>query len=326
MILKFIRNLVACSINHYPGVSHRKFGFQTNLNERHEFDTVHEAIEPNRTNKTYSNWQESNALNSNEFDWVRSFNEVELFTKTHEWDKIVQLIQRWNSQGDLIEVLVPFTVFPYSDLTLNTDYFLWKVYQGKILTLQVWKPKSSWTMTVRFCSRYPLGHRTHKNTHMKKVLCSPLPFACMHSSSKMGTRWNKTKPGDASGVSHRTVGFPALSNERHWTKWNSLQKITNGTKSFNWSIVETAKAICRFGSFYCCISLFWVNSRYCEKCTKEKYQLFKSGSLNHLELWLFHFLVDFLSDIELTSTHTLEKSSVFAFVGWLHWTLPFEKV
>ena len=33
-------------------------------------------------------------------------------------------------------------------------------------------------MTVRFCSRYPLGHRTHKNTHMKKVLCSPLPFAC----------------------------------------------------------------------------------------------------------------------------------------------------
>ena len=76
------------------------------------------------------------------------------------------------------EVLVPFTVFPYSELTLNTDYFLWKVYQGKILTLQVWKPKSSWTMTVRFCSRYPLGHRTHKNTHMKKVLCSPLPFAC----------------------------------------------------------------------------------------------------------------------------------------------------
>ena len=33
-------------------------------------------------------------------------------------------------------------------------------------------------MTVRFCSRYPLGHRTHKNILMKKVLCSPLPFAC----------------------------------------------------------------------------------------------------------------------------------------------------
>ena len=55
VILKFIRNLVACSINHYLGVSHRTFGFQTLLNERHEFDTVHEAIEPNGTNKKYSN-------------------------------------------------------------------------------------------------------------------------------------------------------------------------------------------------------------------------------------------------------------------------------
>ena len=66
----------------------------------------------------------------------------------------------------LFEVLVPFiTVFPYSELTLSTDYSLQKVYQGKILTLQFWKPKSSWTMTVRFCSRYHFGHRTHKNTH-----------------------------------------------------------------------------------------------------------------------------------------------------------------
>ena len=219
---------------------------------------------------------------------------------------------------------------------VNSKYWLFPVKsvpRKNIITLQVWKTKSSWTMTVRFCSRYPLGHRTHKNTHMKKVLCSPLPLPLplpLHSSSKMGTRWNKTKPGDASGVSHRMFGFPALSNERHWTKWNSLQKSTNGTKSFNWSItVETAKAIWRFGSFYCCISLFRVNSRYCEKCTKGKYQLFKSGSLNHLEPWLFDFLVDFLSDIELTSTDTREKSSVFAFVGWLHWlhwTLPFEKV
>ena len=50
MILKFIRNLVVCS-NHYPGVSHRTFGFRTLPNEKHEFDTVHAAIKPNRTNK-----------------------------------------------------------------------------------------------------------------------------------------------------------------------------------------------------------------------------------------------------------------------------------
>ena len=31
----------------------------------------------------------------------RSSNEVELFTEKHEWNKIVQLIKRWNIQGDL---------------------------------------------------------------------------------------------------------------------------------------------------------------------------------------------------------------------------------
>ena len=46
-ILKFIRNIVACSIIHYPGVSHRTFGFPALSNERHEVDTVHAAIEPN---------------------------------------------------------------------------------------------------------------------------------------------------------------------------------------------------------------------------------------------------------------------------------------
>ena len=41
VILKFIRNLVACSMNHYPGVSHRTFGFRTLSNDmRHEFDTL----------------------------------------------------------------------------------------------------------------------------------------------------------------------------------------------------------------------------------------------------------------------------------------------
>ena len=41
VILKFIRNLVACSMDHYPGVSHRTFGFRTLSNDRrHEFDTL----------------------------------------------------------------------------------------------------------------------------------------------------------------------------------------------------------------------------------------------------------------------------------------------
>lgn len=41
VILEFIRNLVACSMNHYPGVSHRTFGFRTLSNDmRHEFDTL----------------------------------------------------------------------------------------------------------------------------------------------------------------------------------------------------------------------------------------------------------------------------------------------
>ena len=40
VILAFIRNLVACSMNHYPGESHRTFGFWTLSNDRrHEFDT-----------------------------------------------------------------------------------------------------------------------------------------------------------------------------------------------------------------------------------------------------------------------------------------------
>ena len=41
VILAFIRNLVACSMNHYPGESHRTFGFRILSNDRrHEFDTL----------------------------------------------------------------------------------------------------------------------------------------------------------------------------------------------------------------------------------------------------------------------------------------------
>ena len=77
MILKFIRSFVACSINHYPGVPHRTFGFRTLSNERLEFHTVHAAIEPNRTNKKYSNWKKSNVqsecFKKNLWDQVRMF-------------------------------------------------------------------------------------------------------------------------------------------------------------------------------------------------------------------------------------------------------------
>ena len=235
-------------------------------------------------------------------------------------------IDRALKQPRRFEVLVPFTVFPYSELTLNTVYFLWKVYQGKILTLQVWKPKSSWTMTVRFCSRYPLGHRTRKNIHMKKVLCSPLPFACT-----LARKWGLVETKQNRGVLpayhiERSVFQLSLTKdiERSGTLYKKARMEQN--RSIDPSRLKQPRRFLRFGSFYCGISLFWVNSRYWEKCTKEKYQLFKSGSLNHLEPWLFDFVVDILWDIELTSTHTCEKSSVFAFVGWLHWTLPFEKV
>ena len=77
VILKFIRSLVARSMNHYPGVSHGTFGFRTLSKERHDFHTVHAAIEPNRTNKKYSNWKKSNVqsecFKKNLWDQVRMF-------------------------------------------------------------------------------------------------------------------------------------------------------------------------------------------------------------------------------------------------------------
>ena len=55
---------------------------------------------------------------------------------------------------------------------------------------------------------------------------------------------------------------PSSTELGHRTKWNCLQKITNGTKSFNGSSAETVEAIWRFGFFHYCISIFWVNSKY----------------------------------------------------------------
>ena len=52
VILKFIRNLVACSMNHYPGVSHRTFGFRTLSNDmRHEFDTLTPSLNQSELTK-----------------------------------------------------------------------------------------------------------------------------------------------------------------------------------------------------------------------------------------------------------------------------------
>ena len=107
VILKFIRNLVACSMDHYPGVSHRTFGFRTLSNDRrHEFDTLTPSF--NQIEQTKNIRIEKNQMFSlNVSDHVRMFyfrtssieiprssNEVELFTEKHEWNKIVQLVQR----------------------------------------------------------------------------------------------------------------------------------------------------------------------------------------------------------------------------------------
>ena len=130
MILKFTRNLVACSMNHYPGVSHRTFGFRTLWNQRHEFDTaVNAAIEPNRTNKNYRNWRKANAF------WTSS---IGLGHRT-KWNSLQKktrmeqnrLIDPALKQPRRFEVLVPFiTVFPYSERSydnmlsaLNLKYY-----------------------------------------------------------------------------------------------------------------------------------------------------------------------------------------------------------
>ena len=130
MILKFIRSFVACSINHYRGVPHRTFGFRTLSNERLEFHTVHAAIEPNRTNKKYSNWKKSNVqsecFKKNLWDQVRMF-----YFRTSSIESVIErsgtlyrktrveqnrpLIQRWNTQGDL-----NFCIFPTMEPVCNS--------------------------------------------------------------------------------------------------------------------------------------------------------------------------------------------------------------
>ena len=83
-----------------------------------------------------------NVLFSNEFDWVRSSNEVELFTEKHEWNKIVYLIKRWNSQGDL-----KFCFFPTVE----------PLYKGPVLSGQFSKSRFFAHTNVVFvtCIRRP---------------------------------------------------------------------------------------------------------------------------------------------------------------------------
>ena len=149
VILKFIRNLVACSMNHYPGVSHRTFGFRTLSNDlRHEFDTLTPPL--NQIEQTKNIRIEKNqmfSLNVSRktsgtrlecfiFERVRlsrSSNEVELFTEKHEWNKIVQLIKRWNSQGDL-----KFCFFPTVE----------PLYKGPVLSGQFSKSRFLLTQTL----------------------------------------------------------------------------------------------------------------------------------------------------------------------------------
>ena len=57
----------------------------------------------------------------------RSSNEVELFTEKHEWNKIVQLIKRWNIQGDL-----KFCFFPTVEPVCNGPVFKRPVFKVPI--------------------------------------------------------------------------------------------------------------------------------------------------------------------------------------------------
>ena len=111
----------------------------SNSLERHEtwVRYTHAVIEPNRTNKKIFELKKKKnqmfSLNVSRktsgtrlecfiFERVRlsywSSNEVELFTEKHEWNKIVQLIKRWNSQGDLKFCFFP-TVEPVCNPVLS---------------------------------------------------------------------------------------------------------------------------------------------------------------------------------------------------------------
>ena len=63
------------------------------------------------------------------------------------------------------EGLVPFiAVFPYSELTPDAAKSV------------------AWAMTVRFSSRFPFGHRTHKHTNTWKKFCVRFRWMTLNSS------------------------------------------------------------------------------------------------------------------------------------------------
>ena len=114
-----------------PGCITSNVRFSNSLEWKTWVRYTHAAIEPNRTNKKYSNWKKSNVqsdcfkkklsdhvrmfyFRTSSIEIPRSSNEVELFTEKHEWNKIVHLIKRWNIQGDL-----KFCFFPTMEPVCN---------------------------------------------------------------------------------------------------------------------------------------------------------------------------------------------------------------
>ena len=87
-------------------------------------------------------------------------------------------------------------------------------------------------MTVRFFSRYPLGHRTHKNTHMKKVLCSPLPFACTQAR-----KWGLVETKQNRGM------LPAYHIERSVFHLSRTKDIERSGTLYKKALVEQNRSI-----------------------------------------------------------------------------------
>ena len=112
-------------MNHYPGVSHRKFGFRTLSNQRHEFDTAVNKIEQT---KTIGIEEKRMLFERVQLDWVIEPSGT-LYKKTRMEQN--RLIDPALKQPRRFEVLVPFiTVFPYSERSydnmlsaLNLKYY-----------------------------------------------------------------------------------------------------------------------------------------------------------------------------------------------------------
>ena len=122
VILAFIRNLVACSMNHYPGESHRTFGFRTLSNDRrHEFDTLTPPF--NQIELTKNIRIEKNQMFSLNVSRKSSRTTLECFIfersgTLYRKTRVEQnrpLIQRWNTQGDL-----NFCIFPIMEPVCNS--------------------------------------------------------------------------------------------------------------------------------------------------------------------------------------------------------------